>query len=288
MTIKIIAADVDGTLLDPMGKISEDTASSVKEAVKQDIAIVLTTGRPYCAIRDYMRQLEIDHPSITSGGSYILDPATSKVIADRPLSQEETAYVVGHAREVGVGIFFENPEHILHEPFPGAMALTPPTLRPLIHIVDDLLGSEPVKAYKITLVGSDARLSILHKRLTRYTEKLHITTAHATYLEVTSVGVNKGTAIQRLANYLDIPLTEVLAIGDSCNDVSMFEVVGTAIAMGNANSAVTAKAHATAPSHENGGFSWAIQEYILKKRPGDPGLQEDTQVTLSSEISKQP
>lgn len=265
MTIKMIAADVDGTLLDPNGKIAEDTACAVREAVKQRVTIVLTTGRPYCAIHECMRQLEIDHPSITSGGSYILDPAASKVIADLPLSQEETSYVVRNAREVGVGIFFENPEHILHEPFPGAMDSTPPTLRPVIHLVDDLLSFTPVKAYKITLVGSDARLSTLHKRLAHHAANLHITTAHAPYLEVTSAGVNKGSAIRCLARYLAIPLTDVLAIGDSCNDVSMFEVAGTAISMGNADPAVIAKAHATAPSHENGGFSWAIQEYILKK-----------------------
>jgi hypothetical protein len=266
MSIKLIAVDVDETLLDTKGDIPQTALAYVQKAVAQDIFVVLTTGRPLCAIRDYIAQLNLDHPSITSGGSYIFDPALERSIVDDPLPDEETIFIVEQARAYGVGIFFENPECILHESLPGAMDSTPPSLRKLIRLVEDLLDLDPLKAYKITLVAPDDKLTSLRAVLEQHRSKLHITTAHATYLEVTKTGVNKGSALKHLVRHLSLPLADVLAIGDSCNDVSMFEVAGTSIAVENANPEVQARAHAVAPSHEDGGVAWAIREFVLKER----------------------
>jgi hypothetical protein len=265
MPIKLIAVDVDETLLDTKGAIPQTALAYVQKAVAQDILVVLATGRPLCAIREYIAQLNIDHPSITSGGSFIYDHALERSIVDDPLPEEETIFIVEQARAHGVGIFFENPEHILHEPLPGAMDSTPPSLRKLIRLVDDLLDGNPRQAYKITLVAPDDKLTSLRAAL-EYHTKLNITTAHATYLEVTKAGVNKGSALKHLVRHLSLPLADVLAIGDSCNDVSMFEVAGRSIAVGNADLEVQARAHAVAPSNEDGGVAWAIREFALNER----------------------
>ncbi|HJW83423.1 MAG TPA: HAD-IIB family hydrolase, partial [Anaerolineae bacterium] len=81
----------------------------------------------------------------------------------------------------------------------------------------------------------------------------------------TRSGVNKGTALKRLAEHLGIPLKRIAVIGDGGNDVSMFEVAGLAVAMGNAAPEVQAAADVVAPTNDAGGVAWALRELILKR-----------------------
>ena len=86
------------------------------------------------------------------------------------------------------------------------------------------------------------------------------------YLECTSSYANKGTALKRLTKYLEIPLERVLVIGDSPNDLSMFSVAGTAVAMGNATEEVKRAAHLIAPTNDEDGVTWVLRELVLKNK----------------------
>jgi hydroxymethylpyrimidine pyrophosphatase-like HAD family hydrolase len=87
------------------------------------------------------------------------------------------------------------------------------------------------------------------------------------HLEVTRAGVNKGSAVRRLAQYLGIPLSAVMVIGDDVNDLSMFAVAGLSVAMGNSHPTVKYLAGAVAPDNSQGGFAWAVHRYVLAAGP---------------------
>jgi hydroxymethylpyrimidine pyrophosphatase-like HAD family hydrolase len=80
------------------------------------------------------------------------------------------------------------------------------------------------------------------------------------YLDFYCEGVNKGSAVKRLAQHLGIPLERVIAIGDYYNDLDMFKIAGLSIAMGNAPSEVRRAADLVAPANDEGGAAWAISQ----------------------------
>jgi hydroxymethylpyrimidine pyrophosphatase-like HAD family hydrolase len=129
-------------------------------------------------------------------------------------------------------------------------------------IVDDLITDPPEAPNKATLVGDTEQIVGIKEALTARGIPLHITQTGPHYLDICRAGVNKGTALRRLARYLKIPLTQVAAVGDYYNDMEMFAVAGQAVAMGDAPLEVQKAAHLVAPSSGQGGAVWTINHLI--------------------------
>jgi len=124
-------------------------------------------------------------------------------------------------------------------------------------------ASEPGK---ITLVGEPEILHRLAEDLGALPVPIHSTSSGPRFLEITRAGVNKGSALRRLAAYMGIPDMFILAVGDSHNDVSMFQFAGRSVAMGNAPLEVRASADLVAPSHDADGLAWVLRKEILEGR----------------------
>ncbi len=129
--------------------------------------------------------------------------------------------------------------------------------------VDDILQAriEPIKVY---MCHDPAIVQGIEAKLKRYHLPIYMTYSAPPYLEITSSEATKGKAIQRLAKHLHIPLERILAIGDSRNDLSMFEVVGKRVAMGNAVPEVQAAADLIAPSNDEDGVAWTLRNIVLQ------------------------
>ncbi len=138
-----------------------------------------------------------------------------------------------------------------------------------IEFVEDVIANTVTAPEKITVFGHRPALEAHKTLLERLPLDLSITFSGPLYLEVTSRGVSKGRALTSLAEYLGLALKNVAAIGDQQNDLSMFEVAGLAIAMGNAPEDVKTRADVIAPTNDEGGLAWALNQ-IVANQNGQP------------------
>ena len=259
-SIQLLAMDIDGTLLDSKRQVRPSVREAVRVALDQGLIISLVTGRPRCGTLPLLEELDLTSPDITSGGAYIFDPAKDYVVAYQPLLSETARAVVQLARRPDVGIFFGSPNQISFEvPFEDFHRSS--TLDPrYLHRASDLLTETDLQPGKITLVSDLAVLKELEGQIRRMRIPLDLTYSGDTFLEINRDGVNKGSALQLLSDYLGIPLEAVVAVGDSPNDISMLKVAGYSVAMGNSPPEVRQLADLVAPSNDEDGVAWLIDK----------------------------
>lgn len=269
----LVAIDVDGTLVNSHSKISDEIPPLLREAQARGIGVTLVSGRPKLTLKPILAELGLTLPYISSGGAYIIDPAKGTIIDQHTLGHEIVAVIVGLARTAQVAIITQEPERLYFEGDPAILEmvasaskidLTQLDNKPVeIRRVADILQvcSEP---NKITLCGDPTILADIEAQVRERRLPVYPTYSAPTYLEMTSAGINKGSALKQLAAYLHIPVERILVIGDSLNDTSMFEIAGMAVAMGNAPEEVKAAAKLIAPSNDENGVVWVLRELVLK------------------------
>ncbi|HYL44798.1 MAG TPA: Cof-type HAD-IIB family hydrolase [Ktedonobacteraceae bacterium] len=269
----LVAIDVDGTLVNSHSKISVEIPPLLREVQARGIGVTLVSGRPKLTLMPILAELELTLPYISSGGAFIIDPAKGAIIDQHTLGHDIVAVIVGLARTAQVAIITQEPERLYFEGDPAILEmvasaskidLTQLDNKPVeIRRVADILQvcSEP---NKITLCGDPTILADIEAQVRERRLPVYPTYSAPTYLEMTSAGINKGSALKRLAAYLHIPVERILVIGDSLNDTSMFEIAGMAVAMGNAPEEVKAAAKLIAPSNDENGVAWVLRELVLK------------------------
>jgi Cof subfamily protein (haloacid dehalogenase superfamily) len=272
-TYKLVAIDVDGTLVTSENKLSVSVVQLIREIQARGVGVTLVSGRPKLKMTPLLKELSLTLPYIGSGGAYIADPSKNLVMLHCQLAQEETIKIIELARAARAPIISQEPDHLYYE---GSIE----ELEQLVAIskiditgvensqveiirVDDVLQvcAEPTK---ITICGEPDFLLEIEGELRQLNLPIYLTYSAPTYLEITRSGTNKGEALKILARYLDIPLERILVIGDSQNDVSMFEIAGMAVAMGNAPEEVKAAADLIAPTNDEDGVAWILRELVLQ------------------------
>jgi Cof subfamily protein (haloacid dehalogenase superfamily) len=257
-SIELLALDIDGTLLDPDQKVRPAVRAAVQSAMEDGLTVCLVTGRPRCGTLPLLEELAIRAPDITSGGAFIFDPQKDHVVAYCPILPETTRAIVELARRPDVGIFFGSPTLIMYEiPFDDFHRSSTIDQR-FLQRTDDLLVDSDLQPGKITLVAEPALLRELEAELSSLPHPIHITYSGEQFLEINHENVNKGYALRRLSEYMKVPLGSIIAVGDSQNDLSMFEVAGISVAMGNASDEVRRYADLLAPSNDEDGIAWVI------------------------------
>lgn len=266
--IRLIALDVDGTLLDSAHRLPPANAEAVRAALDRGIAVVLATGKQYSAARDLIHGLGLTAPQITSHGALITDPATDSPILLQgvPRAAGERALEVGtavgitmiiagdgrtYARERNADIeymlTYGDPEPQLMADLAAALE-PPPTHLMAIAYRRDAVYAAAEDAFNAALNGA-----------------LAVSRSSPYYLELLHPEVSKGNALRIVCDRLGIDPAEVLAVGDSFNDLSLFAAAGVSAAMGHARPEVRAAASHIAPDNDSAGVAWAIQTLALDR-----------------------
>lgn len=190
------------------------------------------------------------------------------------MTEDVLSVIVEHARAVPVPIIFQESDRIFYEgsqellqylwdTYQIDMTVPGDVQAHFIH-VDDILQAhaEPTKVY---MCHAPAIVAGIEEKLQQHNLPIAMTYSAPLCLEITSLEATKGKAIQRLAKHLNIPLERIIAIGDSRNDLSMFEVVGKRVAMGNAAPELLAVADVIAPSNDEDGVAWTLRTIVLQE-----------------------
>jgi len=265
----LVAIDVDGTLLNTRWEITDDIESAINNAIARGIHVTLASGRNRMGLLRVINRLGLSQPYISSGGALVADYPDGQIISHNPVPREESRVIVGLARTKSVGIFFESQDCIYAEAGLDVIERIKPLNDTNVVVVDDILQAGPNDPTKVTIVGDRDALLSIEREIHRRNQAVHLTYSTPIYMEVTQSGVNKGSALTRLAEHLHISLERVVAIGDANNDISMFDVAGLAVAMGNAPAEVKKAADLVAPTNDENGVAWVLRRLVPYSDQGD-------------------
>ncbi|SHK15399.1 hypothetical protein SAMN02745227_01652 [Anaerobranca californiensis DSM 14826] len=280
---KLIALDIDGTLINSDGKISIVNKKIIKTAQNQGYLITLNTGRSFYSAYRYAEELGIDIPIITANGTLIRDPKTFEVkyqlnfpqnialnIA-RYLSEKKGISCQGYHLEgillSGVGLVglakLSSKNGLLS--FKRLIGMYEESKRSKTLRVKDFVNAVANHGIQKFFVAAKADTGKeIEKELANFpcTVETHYEGANG-YLEIIPQGASKGEGLKKLASMYNISLEETIAVGDSANDVSMFQVAGLSVAM--ANGTKYAKSHAKHITFSNvdDGVAAVIKEFML-------------------------
>jgi len=271
MTIKLLASDLDGTLVADLHQIPARTRAAIQAALDRGVEVTLATGREWNVTRKYMGMLGLSTPVICYQGALIFDPQSGQTIFSQGLSLPLTRRLIDLARTHKLSLhIFLNGKVYTEFPTGQSRALLGYIGSNIIE-VDDLnqvVTSSPIKAM---IVHPPAGTGAMAGRLQAALGKdLSVFRSLEPLIEVTSPEVSKGRALAALAKYYGIAQSEVMAIGDQDNDIDMIEWAGLGVAMGNASPGAKAVADFVAPPVSEEGAAWAIERFILQKDKARP------------------
>lgn len=269
MGIKLVAIDIDGTLVNNQRIITPKVAESLKKARQQGVYIVLCTGRPLMGVEKYLTELELlgaEDYAITYNGGLVVNTNTGEVVVEQGLTRAQYLEVDTLARSLNVhlhtsdksAIYTSNRDisrYTINEAFLVDM--------PVRYRTPEEIANE-VQPVKMMMIDEPEYLNeVIEKIPAEYFEKYNLVKSTPFYLEVLNKETSKGNAVRALADKLGIAQAEVMAIGDEENDLTMIDYAGLGVAMGNATEAVKKISQAIVGTNEEDGVSQAIERFVL-------------------------
>lgn len=265
---KLIALDMDGTLLREDGSISERTKSAIQQARQKGVKVVLASGRPIEGLERYLTELGLttnDDYALSYNGALIKNVGTRENICSQLISGKDLHDVYALSQHVGVNT----------HAFSAEMGLISPKLSHYTEHERDINGipltlidfnelSEDHPIIKVMLVDEPEILSPGVEQLpVDYYDRFTVVRSAPFFLEILNKNSNKGNGVAMLADYLGIKAEEVICVGDAGNDAHMLEYAGLSVAMGNAFDEIKAIADYVTHSNEDDGVAHVIEKFIL-------------------------
>ncbi|WP_329905336.1 Cof-type HAD-IIB family hydrolase [Porphyromonas pogonae] len=269
MKYKIIALDVDGTLVTSDGVLAErDKNALIRIQEESGMRIILASGRPPQGLKALANDLKLDEYSgyiLPFNGGQVINCRTKKVISENTLSKEVVAELYEMSKEHGLtiltygskGIISENPE----DPFLQEEA----RLNQMDVIrVENFLEAVNFNPPKCLLVGPPERVKEVEGLFKLDLQgKVNVFRSAEFFLELVPWGVHKAQAIAGLLDKLDLNRNELIAVGDSFNDVEMIQYAGLGVAMANAKEPVKACADYVTTDNDNAGIAHMLDKYVF-------------------------
>ena len=263
--IRLIALDLDDTLLGPDLTVSPACCSVLQEAVTRGIKVTFASGRMYRSVQPYAEKLRLGTiPLITYNGALVRFAGYGKTIFHRPLEIEPARELILSFREAGLHINVFLNDELFMEKLDEEGKRYIERSRVKVNLVKDLSAVLLSGPTKILGCGPPEDISKLQKQMARkYRGRIFFTRSRPRFLECLAPGVNKGLALAKVAGFFGVAAHEVMAVGDAPNDLEMLKWAGIGVAMGNSPPEVQKAADWTAPPNHRDGVAAAFRRYIL-------------------------
>ncbi len=266
MAIKLVAMDLDHTLLNENRKISDFDLEMIKKARLMGIHFTIATGRMYAAAKEYGEFLDIDIPVITYQGSLIKTLMSKEELLHLRISKEVALEAIELAKDKGVHIniyngddlyvFSENELIRRYKKVNNIHAIVDPN-------IDKKMFFDPTK---VVFVEDNLKLldELQNELDDRYRGSCDVTRSLPHLLELGHKDATKSKALKFLTERMGIEQSETMAIGDGIGDIDMIEWAGVGVAMDNAEKLVKENSDWVTSDNNNNGVGKAIEKFVLK------------------------
>lgn len=263
---------MDGTLLNSKKEITQKSLDVIKKAHEMGVKLVIATGRIFVSAGYYGDLIGVEAPIIASNGAYVREKDGEKVIFEEYLSMEECSNIVSVLEEYNIVPHFYSfdtiyTSKIIHSSlaYKNANTKLPQNRQVKIEVIDnwEKLFLKRPKLIKTMAVDDDGDKVLQAKDKFLSLDKFEVVSSFSKSFEVMPRGTSKGNAVKKICEYYGVHPSEVIAIGDNENDISMIEYAGLGIAMGNSEEKVKEIADYITESNDHDGVAMAIEKIIL-------------------------
>lgn len=286
---KLVAVDLDGTMLNKYGIVTENTKKVIKNTIKKGTDVIIASGRPIDSIKTIAKEIESENYFIAGNGALIYDIKKDEIIYEKFLNKQKVLEIAEICEKNNISYNIYTEETIIAQQLKYNVLYyykenlnkdekrkTNITL--VENIREYIKNSENKKFLKVTICDENKSIfNSIIKRLNKVSNINILDVCHITrkvikqgteeinieyyYTELSLKDVNKWNAIQYLINKLNIKKDEVIAIGDNINDKEMIENAGVGIAMGQSTHIITELADYVTDNNDNEGVRKAIEKY---------------------------
>jgi len=270
--IRLLLADVDGTLVTQEKVLTERTLAAARALKKAGVALAITSGRPPRGMTMLIEPMELTTPIAGFNGGVFVKPDL-RVIETHGLEAKAARQALDIILKQGMDAWLYTPDAwLIRDPKAAHVAREAWTVKFEAEVKSEFTDDDLADAVKIVGVSDDLGLVERCEAAVQEAlgDKASAARSQPYYLDVTSPEANKGVVVASLARMLDIPASAIATMGDMPNDVLMFAKGGFSIAMGNASDQVKAHANEVTDANDDEGFAKAVERFILPRaRKGD-------------------
>jgi Cof subfamily protein (haloacid dehalogenase superfamily) len=270
-SIKALAMDLDGTILDADSRLSERSIRAIRSCYKQGLRPIICTGRSLGAAEKYLEALDVEGPIVCFNGAEVIDMPGGKILKTTLLDKEVAEYCVDLSRSMGVYYQAYFPISLEH---PGETLMTEggskenevyrrqTGVHALVTDLKEALSAPDCKGCLKTMFISEPEL---HDRIRpllreRFGDRVYMTRSATTFFEVLDGKASKGEGLKTALEHLGLQGNEVIAFGDEENDLPMFRIAGFSVAPANAKDQVRAAADTVIRANTEDGVARFLEE----------------------------
>ncbi len=274
--IRLVALDLDGTLFTDQKTITPRTLAALTAALGQGVEVVPATGRPAAGLPATLLALPGLRYALTSNGARVWDLAQNAPVAEflmqKPQAEAALRVLEGYdcvtdlfieGRRISIASQLTRMERIISPAMLAYMRAT----RTEVEDIYGYLAASPALPEKVSVVfAGDAQRAEAWRRLESLGLGLVLSSSLDKNLEINAPGVTKGKGLCALARHLGLAKHQLMACGDSGNDLAMLEAAGLAVAMGNAEPGIRAAAAYVTATNEEDGVAKAVERFVLGRQ----------------------
>jgi Cof subfamily protein (haloacid dehalogenase superfamily) len=268
---KLVAIDIDGTLMNDQKEITKEVNDAIQAAKAKGVKVVICTGRPIVGVQSIIEELKLNDEEdyvITFNGALVQNTHTYDVESQITLKNQNLKELYELSVKLQSPLHYFDTENLytpnkeispytIHEAHINQIPLH---YRPIDEVPEDMIIP------KVMFIDEPERLNTNIANIPEYFwDKYTFVKSTPFFLEILDLSAGKGNAVKQLAEKLGIKREEVICIGDGENDLSMIEYAGCGVAMANAESVVKEAAQFHTLSNNENGVAFAIEKLVLNK-----------------------
>ena len=264
---KMIVVDMDDTLLMDDHTISEENREMIFKAQEMGVYVVLASGRPTSAMIAYAKELKMDHYNsymISFNGSTVTDLKEDKILFEHALTKEQIHSLYDFSQQNNTHIITYLGEQIISERHSEYIDIESTITGLELLIVPSFKDAVTTSAVKCLLLEEPSYLKGVESVLKNAMPDLSVCMSKPFFLEAAPNGIDKGAAIQILAEKLNIHQSEIIAVGNAGNDLTMVQYAGLGVWVDNADAELKPLGDVIVASNNDHGVAEVVRRFILE------------------------
>ena len=266
MSYRLVAVDLDDSLLGEDHQISDENKRTIYKAIERGVLVTIATGRPLQSCMPFVKELGLDVPFIIYNGAMVVKGGCLEPIYHRVIDAQDAIEIINQTRDFQPTYFVFQDHRLYVNEFNERTRRYTRFSNMEAHLESEIERIAERHPTKVLLYHTPEAIRRIYATIKdHFAGRLNYHISKPFFLEFVHREASKGVALSSLANKYQIPREEIIAIGDSYNDISMIRYAGLGVAMANAYEEIKEHADVVTTSNAENGVAQVIKQYILEE-----------------------